>query len=157
MRRATSGAAQRIAGDAGEVATSSAFLRGRLLNDIPTPARIPRVLPNSIDLRESPPPRASAPVVLFVGRIVRDKGADTFVAACARALPQLPGWSAEMIGADRFGPDSPETPFLRAAPAARADRPAWRCPATGRTPRCWPPWPAPPSWWCRAAGRSRSA
>ncbi len=29
-------------------------------------------------------------------------------------LPELPGWRAEMLGADRFGADSPETPFLRA-------------------------------------------
>ena len=29
-------------------------------------------------------------------------------------LPRLPGWRAEMIGADRFGPDSPDTPFLAA-------------------------------------------
>jgi len=73
------------------------------------------VLPNPIDLAKIPPSRAErARKVLFVGRIVKDKGADAFVAACARALPQLPGWSAEMIGADRFGPRSPETPFLRA-------------------------------------------
>ena len=53
-------------------------------------------------------------LILFTGRVVADKGADAFVAACAAALPTLPGWRAEMIGADRFSPDSPETPFLRA-------------------------------------------
>ena len=52
--------------------------------------------------------------ILFAGRVVADKGADLFVDACALALPMLPGWTATMIGADRFGPDSPETPFLRA-------------------------------------------
>ncbi len=98
-----------------KVATSSAFLRGRLLNNVPSPARIPDVLPNALDLSAIPPsPAERTEKILFVGRIVRDKGADTFVAACARALPRLPGWIAEMIGADRFGPDSPETPFLRA-------------------------------------------
>jgi len=104
-----------------KVATSSAFLRGRLLNNIPSPDRIPSVLPNPIDLAKIPPsPAERAEKILFVGRIVRDKGADTFVAACARALPLLPRWSAEMIGADRFGPRSPETPFLRALrPLAR--------------------------------------
>ena len=43
-----------------------------------------------------------------------DKGADSFVRACAAVLPHLPGWRAEMIGADRFTPDSPNTPFLGA-------------------------------------------
>jgi UDP-glucose:(glucosyl)LPS alpha-1,2-glucosyltransferase len=116
MRRATT-ATQRaeLLAHVAKVITVSTFLRGRLLNNIPNPTRIPGVLPNCIDLREIPPPPAERdPVILFAGRVVADKGADTFVAACARALPQLPGWRAEMIGADRFGPDSPETPFLRA-------------------------------------------
>jgi glycosyltransferase involved in cell wall biosynthesis len=59
--------------------------------------------------------------VLFVGRITTDKAPDVFIAACASALGQMPGWSARMIGGDRFGPDSPETQFvarMRAAAAA---------------------------------------
>lgn len=122
MRRATSPAQRNeLLAILAKVVTSSAFLRGRLLNDIPSPARIPAVLPNAIDLATVPSvPGERERRILFVGRIVRDKGADTFVAACARALPQLPGWRAEMIGADRFGPRSPETPFLRALrPLAR--------------------------------------
>ena len=116
MRRATTPEQRsELLATLAKVATSSAFLRGRLLNDLQSPVRIPSVLPNPIDLAKIPPSRAErARKVLFVGRIVKDKGADAFVAACARALPQLPGWSAEMIGADRFGPRSPETPFLRA-------------------------------------------
>lgn len=97
------------------VANSSAWLRARLLEGVPTPARDPVVLHNWLDLAEvpaSPPERE--PTILFAGRVVRDKGADTFVDACAAALPQLPGWRAVMIGADRFGPDSPETPWLAA-------------------------------------------
>jgi glycosyltransferase involved in cell wall biosynthesis len=46
--------------------------------------------------------------------VVADKGADSFVRACARALPELPGWEAVALGADRFGPTSPDTKFLRA-------------------------------------------
>ncbi len=94
------------------VATSSEWLRGRLLDGVDAPARPPVVLHNCIDLPE-PPPAAREELILFAGRMVRDKGADSFVAACALALPQLPGWGAEMIGADRFRPDSPETPFQR--------------------------------------------
>ena len=97
------------------VANSSAWLRGRLLEGVPTPARDPVVLHNWLDLNEVPPsPPEREKTILFAGRVVRDKGADTFVEACAAALPHLPGWRAVMIGADRFGPDSPETPWIAA-------------------------------------------
>jgi glycosyltransferase involved in cell wall biosynthesis len=74
----------------------------------------PRVLPNCLDLASLPlavAAEAREPVILFAGRVVADKGADSFVRACAAALPALPGWRAVMIGADRFRVDSPETPF----------------------------------------------
>lgn len=94
------------------VMTSSHWLRGRLLDGVADAGYDPVVLPNCIDV----PPRPTRPrenLILFAGRVVRDKGADSFVAACAQALPQLPGWRAEMIGADRFRLDSPDTDFLR--------------------------------------------
>jgi glycosyltransferase involved in cell wall biosynthesis len=107
---------QRLVG----VATASAWLRDRLLEGVARPARLPMVLPNCIDV-PPPPPLAREKLILFAGRLVADKGADMFVAACARVLPQLPGWRAAMIGADRFRPDSPETPFVAALrPAAAA-------------------------------------
>lgn len=74
-----------------------------------------QVLPNSLDLAEVPQPLAHHnKTVLFAGRMVADKGADIFVKACAQVLPHHPTWRADMIGADRFGPNSPETPFLAA-------------------------------------------
>jgi glycosyltransferase involved in cell wall biosynthesis len=102
----------RLLGVLAGVAASSEWLRGRLLDGVDAPARPPIVLYNCIDV-PAPPPVVRENLILFAGRMVRDKGADTFVAACALALPELPGWRAEMIGADRFRPDSPETPFLR--------------------------------------------
>jgi UDP-glucose:(glucosyl)LPS alpha-1,2-glucosyltransferase len=105
----------RLLAETARVAVVSDYLRSRLLEGVAAPARPPAVLPNCIDLRDipaSPEPREN--LILFAGRVVSDKGADGFVAACARALPRLAGWRAEMIGADRFGPDSPETPWLRA-------------------------------------------
>ena len=96
------------------VICASDFLRHRLLDGIATPPRLaPVVIHNSLDLSALPPPRSREPLILFAGRIVREKAPDSFVAACAAALPQLPGWRAEMIGADRFGPDSPDTDFAR--------------------------------------------
>ena len=43
-----------------------------------------------------------------------------FIAACAQALPQLPGWAARMIGGDRFGPESPETAYVTSMREAAA-------------------------------------
>jgi glycosyltransferase involved in cell wall biosynthesis len=96
------------------VLTSSDHLRGRLLEGVTVPGRPPAVLLNCLDLTELPPARERERerLILFAGRVVRDKGPDAFVAACAEALPHLPGWMAEIIGADRFSYDSPDTAFV---------------------------------------------
>jgi len=93
------------------VVVVSEYLQRRLIEGISQPARAPVVLPNAIDLRALPPPRAREPLILFAGRVVPDKAPDVFVAACSIALPQLADWRAELIGADRFRRDSPETAF----------------------------------------------
>jgi glycosyltransferase involved in cell wall biosynthesis len=92
------------------VATVSDWLRRDTIGAVP--GADATVLPNPIDLATIPQAGSRADRILFAGRIVADKGADAFVAACALALPRLPGWTATMIGADRFGLDSPETPYL---------------------------------------------
>ncbi len=105
------------------IATVSADLRERYLAG--TAGLDVAVLPNCLDLAALPPACPAAerePTILFAGRLVADKGADSFVAACALALPALSGWRALMIGADRFRPGIDETPFLAALrpTAARA-------------------------------------
>jgi UDP-glucose:(glucosyl)LPS alpha-1,2-glucosyltransferase len=95
------------------VMTSSGYLRDRLLDGLDALAGSVAVLPNCIDLAELPEPRARERLILFAGRVVPDKGPDMFVAACSRALPQLPRWRAEIIGADRFSESSPSTAFIR--------------------------------------------
>ncbi len=89
------------------VVTVSDYLRRLFLSDVEGEVA---VLPNCVDVPERTR-RVRDRVILFVGRVVSDKGADSFVEACATALPQLPGWRAEMVGADRFVPDSPVTTF----------------------------------------------
>lgn len=127
MRGARTAAARAsLAGKIGAVICVSRFLADAWMEGIEAAAvAAPRVLPNSLDLRALPPPLPPAArdqTILFAGRVVADKGADSFVAACAEALPHLPGWRAVMIGADRFRPDSPETPFTESlrATAERA-------------------------------------
>jgi UDP-glucose:(glucosyl)LPS alpha-1,2-glucosyltransferase len=100
------------------VATSSEYLRQRVLEGVDTPARDPVVLHNCLDLSELPPPRPREALILFAGRVVADKAPDAFVSACAAALPHLSGWSAEIIGADRFSFDSPDTVFVQTVRAA---------------------------------------
>ena len=116
MRAAkTAGERGALLGRLAMVVCSSGYLRGRLLEGVGAPARDPVVLHNWLDLAEVPPsPAERERVILFAGRVVRDKGVDTFVAACGAALADLPGWRAVMIGADGFGPHAPETPWLRA-------------------------------------------
>jgi UDP-glucose:(glucosyl)LPS alpha-1,2-glucosyltransferase len=100
------------------IITSSDYLRGRLLDGVVLLERMPVVLPNCLDLIEMPAPRRRERLILFAGRVVRDKGPDSFVTACAAALPHLPGWGAEIIGADRFSFDSPDTGFVQTVRAA---------------------------------------
>ncbi len=100
-----------------KVITSSAYLRQRVLDgvadDVSRSTRAPVILPNCLDLAELPPPADKERLVLFAGRVVADKAPDAFVAACAAALPHLPGWHAQIIGADRFRVDSPDTAFVQ--------------------------------------------
>jgi glycosyltransferase involved in cell wall biosynthesis len=129
MRRAkTPAERQHLLARLALVAPVSRYLAGRLVEGIDRPPAI-TVFPNCIDLAGIPQ-TARQKLILFAGRVVADKGADSFVAACALALPQLPGWRAELIGADRFGADSPDTPFLRAlrprAHAAGVTMSGWR-------------------------------
>jgi UDP-glucose:(glucosyl)LPS alpha-1,2-glucosyltransferase len=95
------------------VVTVSEHLRRRLLDGVAVPEFSSVVLPNCIDLTALPPPRPRERLILFVGRVVPEKAPDAFVAACAIALPQLPGWRAEIVGADRFRADHRDTSFER--------------------------------------------
>jgi UDP-glucose:(glucosyl)LPS alpha-1,2-glucosyltransferase len=105
---------RRLAG----VITPSDYLRQRVLDGVANPDKAPIVLPNCLDLAGLPPPQPREHLILFAGRVVADKGPDAFVAACAAALPSLPGWEAEIIGADRFSFDSPDTGFVQTIRAA---------------------------------------
>jgi UDP-glucose:(glucosyl)LPS alpha-1,2-glucosyltransferase len=103
---------QALSARLGRIVCVSTYLAGCWTEGI-AGATPPAIHPNCLDLPSFTDLPARAPVILFAGRIVADKGADSFVSACARALPALPGWRAVMIGSDRFRPDSPETPFTR--------------------------------------------
>lgn len=107
------------------IVTVSDFLRRALLDGVDQePGRPPLVLHNALDPGEVPeglPPAQRDKVILFAGRVVPDKGPDLFIAACARALPHLPGWRAEMIGADGFQAGTPDSGYVRSLRPAAAE------------------------------------
>jgi glycosyltransferase involved in cell wall biosynthesis len=112
------------------VAGVSRYLCDRFLDGLP--AGTVHHLPNAIDLAALPPPLPPDrrdPLILFVGRVVANKGTDAFIRAVAAVKPQLPGWRATIIGADRFQPGATDTPYLRAirpqAAAAGIDMPGY--------------------------------
>jgi len=114
---------QRLAG----VVTVSEFLCTSMLDGVsPAPARRPLVVHNTLDPAELPPIlplQDREQVILFVGRFVPEKAPDAFIAACALALPRLPGWRAEVIGADGFSTAASETRFIsELRPAAATAR-----------------------------------
>jgi len=118
MRGARSPLARRrlLDGLAG-VVTVSGYLRQAMLDGVgPPTARMPLVIHNTLDPAELPqalPMETRDKVILFVGRVVPDKAPDAYIAACALALPELPGWRAEVIGADGFSADAPDSRFVK--------------------------------------------
>ncbi len=58
------------------------------------------VLRNAIPRTLTAPPE-KAPLILFVGRIIEQKGLADLVTALERVLPRHPGWRAEIIGTSR--------------------------------------------------------
>lgn len=95
------------------VITCSDYIRQRVIDGVANPAKQPVLLHNCFDLAELPPPVRREPLILFTGRVVREKAPDAFVSACALALPFLDNWRAAIIGADRFHADSPDTAFVQ--------------------------------------------
>ncbi|WP_372019752.1 glycosyltransferase family 4 protein [Tistrella mobilis] len=86
----------------------SDFIRDRLLEGIDDLALAQRAITArfgfdlpAFDARVSALQPERENLILFVGRIVEEKGAELFVDAVARALGGRTGWRAVMVGADR--------------------------------------------------------
>jgi UDP-glucose:(glucosyl)LPS alpha-1,2-glucosyltransferase len=94
------------------VMASSNYLRQRFMGGVDPAAGQAALLHNCIDLDVIPPPLDREKLILFAGRVVPDKAPDSFISACAMALPSLPGWRAEIIGADGMGASSRETDYV---------------------------------------------
>jgi glycosyltransferase involved in cell wall biosynthesis len=95
------------------VMAASEYVRRRFMEGLDPDAGTVEVLHNCIDLAAVPPQAEREKLILFAGRVVRDKAPDSFIRACALALPALPGWRAEIIGADGMSVTSRETDYVR--------------------------------------------
>jgi glycosyltransferase involved in cell wall biosynthesis len=114
MRAARSPAARaRLLRRLRPVMASSEYLRRQFMAGVDPAAGKVEVLHNCIDLAAIPPPAQRENLILFAGRVVRDKAPDSFIHACLLALPALPGWRAEIIGADGMSTTSRETDYVR--------------------------------------------
>src|ERR1700677_463046 len=114
MRAARSPAARsRLLRRLGLVMTASEWVRGRFMDACVPPSGHVEVLHNCMHLAAIPPPVQREKLILFAGRVVPDKAPDSFLRACALALPSLPGWRAEIIGADGMSATSRETEYVR--------------------------------------------
>jgi len=112
-------ALQRLAG----IVCVSDFVRRGVAEGLPEAlAARAHVIRNGLSLAPPSPDAPREDLILFVGRLAPEKGADRFIAACAEALPQLPGWRAGIIGARWYG-DGRDSPYVAAIrrDAAKAD------------------------------------
>jgi UDP-glucose:(glucosyl)LPS alpha-1,2-glucosyltransferase len=118
MRAARSpGARTRLLRKLRPVMASSDYLRRRFMDGVDPAAGDIALLHNCIDLDVVPAPLARENLILFAGRVVPDKAPDSFIQACVLALPSLPGWRAEIIGADGMGVGGRETDYVRSIQA----------------------------------------
>jgi glycosyltransferase involved in cell wall biosynthesis len=95
------------------IMASSDYLRRRFMEGVASSAASVELLHNCIDIDAIPAPVERENTILFAGRVVADKAPDSFIRACAIALPSLPGWRAEIVGADGMSATSRETPYLQ--------------------------------------------
>ena len=125
MRGAASAAERHRLRTLARVVAVSSYVAGRMTDGVPDWSPPPSIQPNCIDLATLPPPLPQPSrdcLILFAGRLVPEKGADSFVDACARALPGLPGWRAEIIGARRLRPSSARDSYSSAVQHAAPRR-----------------------------------
>lgn len=79
----------------------STWVRGRFLQDLESGGERVHVVRNAsrlADLR-----RAKEPLILFVGRMIAEKGVLELTEALVEVLPRHPAWRARLIAPTRFG------------------------------------------------------
>ena len=88
---------QRILARARRVVCVSDWVRARFLDGVSGDASRVVVLPEGIDTRDAPM-AAKENLIVYVGRLIPDKGVRELATALARTLPRLDGWRALIVG-----------------------------------------------------------
>lgn len=88
---------QRILARARRVICISEWVRARFLDGVDGDASRVVVLPEGIDAQEAPV-ATKENLIVYVGRIIPDKGVLELAHALAQALPKLDGWRAMIVG-----------------------------------------------------------
>jgi glycosyltransferase involved in cell wall biosynthesis len=81
----------------------SHWVRERFMEGLDEPETANRVvtIPNAVEISETLPTKEK--LILFVGRIVEDKGALLYAQAMRALLPNFPDWTAQIIGRAKHG------------------------------------------------------
>lgn len=102
-------------GYAHRVVCCSHFIADRIVARAPTVAASVRVVHNGVDIdRFHPRDRASddeVPVVLFVGRVVPQKGPDLLLRAAARIVSPKRPFRVRIVGSQGFAAEAPLSPY----------------------------------------------
>ncbi|WP_407275554.1 glycosyltransferase [Halothiobacillus sp. DCM-1] len=110
----TVGERGRVLARADYVVAVSDFIRQRFCAGLPA-ARCARVVtvPNTVDFTRFEPARPKQQEILFVGRLIPEKGALPLIQSLQEVLPDFPEWRARFIGAWHFGQTAPRYPHER--------------------------------------------
>lgn len=98
------------------VICDSQFLADALQSRLRRPLSSVRVVLNGVDVerfRPTPPPESIPPVVLFVGRVIPEKGPHLLLSAAARIAGRGRRFTVRIVGSSGFSATDPLTPYER--------------------------------------------
>ncbi len=95
----------KILSEASGVVFVSKYLRDKFFTDINKSFDNTYIIPNSLDRNQEASIENKKKIVLFVGRIVREKGVDLYVDAVKELSTEFPDWSFLVIGSSKLGYD----------------------------------------------------
>lgn len=93
----------------------SDYLKTRFLEGIEDHNNQVQMIPIGLDVNQIAPTTGKRePVILFVGRVIPEKGALIFAQAMRQVLSRIPApWRVEMVGAQRFGQNNKLSDYER--------------------------------------------
>ena len=114
---ATPAERRRILERAGAIYCASDYLRQRFLDGLDGDDRATervQVIYNGLDMERFQAAEMKHRRIVYVGRLIEEKGVRELAHALTEVLPEFPEWRADLIGARRFGNDAPSSAYERA-------------------------------------------